>query len=215
MIVIRHLIFMSAVMMMLTGCANRQPYDYTALLESKPRSILVLPPVNNTVEVEAPYVYLSTVTQPLAERGYYVFPVSVIDNMMKQNGLPTPAEMHAVPLDRIDEIIGADSVLYVTLEEWGQKYKVTTSAAVVKVNMKLVDVKTGNLLWDGSGYAEQSSGDGGGGLIGALIGAVVTQMLSEAIDHTPSLSRRVNISTIYNATDGLLPGPYATPVKQM
>lgn len=210
-----HQIGMLLVVVVLTGCANHEPYDYTNLLESKPRSILVLPPVNNTVEVEAPYIYLSTITQPLAERGYYVFPVSVIDNMMKQNGLPTPAEMHTVPLKKIDEIIGADSVLYVTLEEWGQKYQITTSAAVVSIGMQLVDVKTGALLWEGKGAAQHSSGDGGAGLVGALIGAVVSQMLSDVVDHTPGLSRQVNTYTLYNATNGLLAGPYAVPEKQM
>lgn len=210
-----HQIGMLLVVIALTGCANHEPYDYTNLLESKPRSILVLPPVNNTVEVEAPYIYLSTITQPLAEKGYYVFPVSVVDNMMKQNGLPEPAEMHAVSLTKIDEIIGADSVLYVTIEEWGQKYQVTTSAAVVSVGMKLVDVKSGALLWQGRGAAQQSSGDGGGGLVGALIGAIVTQMLSDVVDHTPTLSRQVNINTLYNATNGLLAGPYAMPDKKL
>lgn len=197
--------------MLTTGCAmnSPQPYDYTALMKSKPRSIVVIPPMNNSVEVNAPYIYLSTITRPLAERGYYVFPVSVIDHFMKENGLPTPAEMNTIPLDKIDEIIGADAVLYVSIEEWGQSYRITTSAAVVTVSMKLVDVKTGVTLWEGSGSRQQSSGDGGGGLIGALIGALVTQVLSSSIDHTPTLSRNVNNNVIYNDVNGLLAGPYA------
>jgi hypothetical protein len=40
------------------------------------------------------YIYLSTLTKPLAEKGYYVLPVAVIDQFLKENGLPTPAEMN-------------------------------------------------------------------------------------------------------------------------
>ena len=53
--------------LLISGCAL-QPYDYTSLRASAPRSILVIPPSNDTVEVNAPYVYLSTVSRPLAEQ---------------------------------------------------------------------------------------------------------------------------------------------------
>ncbi|MDH5447248.1 MAG: DUF799 domain-containing protein [Gammaproteobacteria bacterium] len=194
--------------LLLSGCVTQQPYDYTAINNSKPRSIVILPPINNSVEINATYAYLSTLTRPLAERGYYVFPVSLIDNLMKSNGLPTPVEMHSAPLNKINEIIGADAVLYVIIEEWGQSYRLTSSVSVVNVNMKLVDVKSGELLWEGSGSAEQGSGDGGGGLFGAIVGAIVTQIMSEAIDNTPTLSRRVNDQMFHNVVNGLPPGPY-------
>ncbi len=204
--------------LLMTGCVNsQQPYDYTALKKSKPRSIVVIPPANNSIEVNAPYVYLSTITRPLAEKGYYVFPVSVIDHFMKENGLPTTAEMNNVPLDKIGENIGADAVLYITINDWGQKYQFTSSVSVVNVEMKLVDVKTGALLWKAAKSAEQGSGDGGNGLAGALLGALITQIASSAIDHTPNLSRNINQAVIYNEINGLLEGPYSQikPKKQL
>ena len=124
------------------GCSTT-PYDYTALQASKPRSILVLPPRNNTVEVIAPYIFLSTISKPLAEKGYYVFPVSVIDNFLKENGMPTPDEMNSVPLDQLHKHTGADAVLYVQINDWGQKYQVLSSQTVVDSHMKLVDARTG------------------------------------------------------------------------
>jgi len=190
-----------------TGCAV-QPYDYSALKAAKPRSILVIPPKNNTVEVNAPYTFLSTISAPLAEKGYYVFPVAVIDQFMKQNGLPTPAEMNQVPLEKIMEIIGPDAVLYVTIEDWGQEYQVITSKAVVSSRWRLVNARTGQLLWEGRAYAEDSSSDGQNSLAGALIAAVVDQVVSSLSDKTPDLSRRANFHTVNNQHRGLLPGPY-------
>jgi hypothetical protein len=87
----------------IVGCNKHEvkPYDYTAFKKSKPRSIVVIPPKNNSIEVNASYIYLSTLTKPLAEKGYYVLPVAVIDQFLKENGLPTPAEMNIIRIIRI------------------------------------------------------------------------------------------------------------------
>lgn len=197
-----------ACLALITGCATTAPYDYTAFEAHKPRSILVLPPVNQSIEVGAPYIYLSRVTQPLAEKGYYVFPVAVIDQLMKENGLPTSTDMHNVPLAKIKEIIDPDAVLYVTIDNWGQKYQVISSTTIVKVSGKLIDVDTGTLLWEGHAEAIQQSDDGGGGLIGALVSAAITQIINKKFDHTPQLARVANHSLFNTPDQGLLDGPY-------
>src|SRR5277367_2093834 len=97
------------------GCATTPPFDYTNFRAHRPRSILVLPPLNNSTDVRGTYGYLSTVTRPLAELGYYVFPVAIVDQFLKENGLPSPGEMHQAPLDKLGKIFGADAVLYITL----------------------------------------------------------------------------------------------------
>ncbi len=68
---------------------------------------------HRTLETDsvATYGWLSTVTRPLAEAGNYVFPVAVVDELLRQNGMQTPGEMHTVPLDKVREIIGADASL--------------------------------------------------------------------------------------------------------
>lgn len=200
-------------MLLVTGCVTPKPYDYSALKASKPRSIVIIPPLNNSLEVNAPYIYLSTLSRPLAEKGYYVFPVSVIDSFLKENGLPTPAEMNTIPLDKISEHIGADSVLYISIEQWGQKFQVTRSTNTIKANLKLVDVKDGSTLWHSTAFAQSQSGDGGGGLIGALVSAIVTQITSSAFDNSPTIARQANNFSIYNRHSGLLNGPYKTTTK--
>ena len=67
----RWILLVPILVLLLSGCVNRTPYDYTALNNSKPRSIVVIPPNNNTVEVNAQYIFLSTISKPLAEKGYY------------------------------------------------------------------------------------------------------------------------------------------------
>jgi len=202
------LLLYAFVILLVPGCATT-PYDYSAFEKSKPRSIVIIPPKNNSLEVNAPYIYLSTISRPLAEKGYYVFPVSVIDYFLKENGLPTPAEMNGIPLDKIGEHIGADAVLYITIEDWGQKFQIISSTTRVQARLRLVDVKTGALLWESIAQAQKSSDDGGGGLGGALIGAVITQVMASTIaDQTPSLARQANHFAINNKNRGMLNGPY-------
>jgi hypothetical protein len=194
----------------LSSCVTVESYNYGPLKQAAPRSILVLPPMNSSVEVSAPYTYLSTVTRPLAEKGYYVFPVSVVDTFLKENGLPTPAEMNGIALHKIDEIIGADAVLYVDIQDWGQKFQVLSSVTVVQGNVRLVSVRTGELLWEAPINAQYNPNNdgGGGGLLGALVVAVVSQIAGEIIDNTPQVARMANNMAFNSAKRGLLNGPY-------
>jgi len=174
----------------------------------------VLPPLNQSTDIKGTYSYLSTVTYPLAEMGYYVFPVTEVDQLMKENGLPTAGEMHQVPLDKIGEIIGADAVLYVTLKKYGSKYEVISSVTTVTAEAKLLDVKTGLTLWEGTVTAQQSSGDSGGGIIGALITAAVTQIVNSATDPGHDVSRMANSQLFTRKGYGLLHGPYFPKAKE-
>ncbi|CAG9001141.1 MAG: Putative lipoprotein/NMB1162 [Candidatus Celerinatantimonas neptuna] len=208
----RFLILLGLVALLgLTGCATKTtPYNYDALIKAKPRSILIMPPLNDSIAVNASYIEMSTLSRPLGEKGYYVFPVAVIDNFMKQNGLPTPAEMNKVPLEKLYENIGADAVLYTRIEDWGQKYMVLNSETVVKLDMKLVDCRTGALLWNSSVTAVDDSGNSsGGGLLGALISAAANQIAGSISDRTPAVARKADYTAIYNKSRGLLNGPYA------
>lgn len=87
-----------AVMMtlLLTGCAKPVSQDYSAFKQSKPKSILVLLPQNQSPEVEASHGMLSQVTYPLSEAGYYVLPVAVVEETFKQNGMTNATDISAV-----------------------------------------------------------------------------------------------------------------------
>lgn len=170
----------------MTGCATQAPYDYSAFKESHPRSILVLPPVNNSPEVTASNSVLSYVTRPLAEAGYYVLPVTLVAETFHENGMTQPADMHATPADKLVKIFGADAALYITVQKYGTVYQVVNSASIVSAQAKLVDLKTGKLLWEGSASASSEEGNNQqqGGLAGLLIAAIVKQVIATTLDQS-------------------------------
>jgi hypothetical protein len=184
------------------------PANYGLYRENLPRSLLVIPPLNDSIEVNASYIYLSTITRPLAEMGYYVFPVAVVDAFMQDNGLPTPYEMNSISLAKIREVFDADAVLYLHVEDWGQKYQIVSSNTVVKVRARMVDVKSGETLWQGTAEAIESSNGRNNDLLGMVVSAAVAQILDTSSQRVRVLAATANQEMIYNKTNGLLIGPY-------
>ena len=92
---------------LLGGCATAPPYDYSAFKKSRPASMLVLPPINETADVKATVGVMASTALPLAEAGYYVLPVTLVDETFKQNGLTTANDIHGLPVAKLHEMDAA------------------------------------------------------------------------------------------------------------
>ncbi|AJI83902.1 putative lipoprotein [Yersinia enterocolitica] len=200
-----------AVMMalLLTGCAKPVSQDYSAFKQSKPKSILVLLPQNQSPEVEASHGMLSQVTYPLSEAGYYVLPVAVVEETFKQNGMTNAADISAVSPAKLHKIFGADAALYITIVQYGTSYQILTSDTRVTANAKLVDLKTGKLLWSGSATASSDEGNNSsGGIIGMLVQAAVSQIANTMTDKSHDIAAITSARMLSAGTpNGILYGP--------
>jgi hypothetical protein len=204
------LLMISMGIVLMAGCATKTPFDYTAYKESRPRSIVVLPPVNNTTEVPASYSVLSYVTRPLAEAGYYVMPVTLVAEAFKENGMTQPSDMHGTSPEKLREIFGADAALYITISKYGTVFMVVNSASVVSAEAKLVDLKTGKLLWTGSASASSEEGRNQqqGGLAALLISAIVKQVMATTMDQSHRVAGVATARLLSAGTpNGVLYGP--------
>ncbi|MES2526703.1 MAG: GNA1162 family protein [Bdellovibrionota bacterium] len=193
-------------LLLVVSCAT--PYNYENFRAAKPRSILILPPMSNSTDVRATYSYLSTVTMPVAEKGFYVFPVAIIDQMMKENGLPSANEMHQASVKKLREIINPDAILYLTLESYGTSYVIIDSQTTVTVSGKMISALTGDIIWEGRASANDGSDNSGGGLTGMLIGAVIKQAVNSSTDQAHNIAPQANQILFQNENSGLLNGPY-------
>jgi hypothetical protein len=195
----------------LAGCVtNPVSYDYTAFRQANPKSILVLPPVNESVDTKATHSVLAQSSKPLAEAGYYVLPVALVEETFQENGLTVPDEMHAVELTKLHEIFGADAVLYMKIKRYGATYFVVGSATVVEAEGKLVDSKSGTLLWEGSATASSQEGNNnsGGGIAGILLTAIIQQVISEVTDQSHGIAGIASERLLsVRQGNGMLPGP--------
>ncbi|UVA78060.1 DUF799 domain-containing protein [Pandoraea commovens] len=202
----------AALAAVMTGCAVHQakPYDYTAFKESKPKSILVLPPLNESPDIDATYSVLSQVTVPLGEAGYYVMPVTLVDESFRQNGLTVAGDIHQVSPAKLREIFGADAALYIKISQYGTKYMVLDSATVVTVSAELIDLRNGAKLWSGAASASNNEGNnsGGGGLIGMLVTAAVKQIVNSVSNAGYTVAGTANARLLSaGRPNGMLYGP--------
>lgn len=194
----------------LAACQTHQPqpYDYTAFKESNPKSILVLPPLNESPDVTATWGMLSATTFPLSEAGYYVFPVAVAAETFKQNGLTNAADIHHVKLDRLRSIFGNDAVLYITVKEYGTKYQIIQSVTTVSAEAKLVDARNGKELWSGSAIASDAANKNNNGLLSALLGAIIDQVVGTLGDKGYDMAQTAGVQLLSPMkTNGILYGP--------
>ena len=186
---------------LLSGCATPKK-DMSAFYAHKPRSILVVPVLNESPEVSASPVFISTITKPLAERGYYVFPVYLTSLILRDFGLSEAGHIHQLSPHRLYELFGADSVLFVVIKDWSSKYILLQSTVAVEMDYELRDTKTGIVLWQANQRVVQGSG-GGGGLVGMAVMAAVNALFT---DYRP-LAREAN-RLVFIPPKGLPAGPY-------
>lgn len=199
----------------LSGCAQKTttPFDYAAFRESKPTSILVLPAENQSADVNAAHSFISLVTQPLAESGYYVFPVAVVEETFKQNGLTTAKDIRGVSTAKLHSIFNADAAMYIDITEFGTKFIVVDSITRVTATARLVDLRTGKQIWSGVAMAtdrENQNNASQGGLVGLLVSAAVKQITNNVTDTTHDVAAVTSARLLMaNSSGGILPGPRA------
>ena len=194
----------------LSGCASQKPgFDYTAFKNSRPKSVLVLPPINNSVDVKATYSVYSNISKPLGEAGYYVFPVTLVDEMFKENGFTAPNDIHTIPHSKLYEIFKADTALYLKVKDFGTKYMVVSSAAIVTVDAELIDLRSGAPIWSGTASASSEEGKNNNqGLAGLLVSAIVNQIASNVVDQSHYVGKITSARLLSGGLrNGVLYGP--------
>jgi hypothetical protein len=195
---------------LLSACASQPPAksDYSALRSQQPRSILVVPAVNRSVDVTAADYLLTTVTRPLAERGYYVFPVHMTRQLLEDDGLGDADLVHDSDPARLGKMFGADAILYIGIERWDARYLVLQTTVTVDLRYTLKSASTGQVLWENrQSVVHQPDNRGNQGLAGLLVQAVVAAVQKAAPNYMP-LARRANQQAVYTAGRGLPAGPY-------
>ncbi|CAA0105840.1 Putative lipoprotein/NMB1162 [Halioglobus japonicus] len=208
-------LLLSILLILATSCATqpKQPYDWTAFEAADPRSILVLPVLNNTVDIDAPLYALSTLAIPLGEKGYYVFPVNTVKIVLEQEGLYEGEAIKELGTQAIANLFGADSVLYVEIDQWDAKYAVLATTVTVDINYMLDD-KDGTRIWEEDvtmNYTPQQNSSGNP--LADLVAAAIVAGITRAAPNYIPLMQQANAKAFVTGTRALPNGPYAADNK--
>jgi hypothetical protein len=194
----------------LSGCATAPApkKDYAEFRKTSPRSVLIVPVINKSVDVDAPDYFLSTIARPIAERGYYVFPVNLIKRVMEDDGLADADMVHGSATTKLASLFGADSVLYVAIERWDSQYAVFATVTTVELSYTLKSGSTGQQLWkhkEKLAY-DPAANQSQAGLAGLIAKAVAAAVEKAKPNYMP-LARQANGLAVYRVGQGMPAGP--------
>lgn len=200
---------MALAVILLTGCiAQPVKYDMSAFQAAAPRSILVVPTINKSLDVDAPNYVLSTLPVPLAEKGYYVFPVNTTKYVLEQEGMYEADRIHMQPPENLAKLFGADAVLYVTINRWDATYALIAATVTVDFDYRMVS-KDGTEIWKEHKTMQYSpQNNNSGPPIAMLIGAIINAALTRAAPNYMPLTQQANQQVFVLGQNALPDGPY-------
>ena len=155
--------------------------QYAKMYEEKPVTLLVMPPINNSTNVEAKELLYTSISRPLAEAGYYVISPLLAMDVLKAESAYDAELFFDAPLTRFYEYFGADAVVFSVIDTWAKK----GLGIETKIRYVIKSAHTNEILFDRSCdlYLDLSMYSGSGGVIGALVDLAASAINTAVTDH--------------------------------
>jgi hypothetical protein len=152
------------------------------MYEEKPVTLLVMPPINNSNKVEAKELLYTSISQPLAEAGYYVISPHLAMEIFKAESAYDAENFFDQSVSMFGRVFGADAVIFSVIDEW----KKVGFGIQTKLKFIVKSTRTNEVLFDRTCdlYLNLSDDNNyGGGLIGALANVAVSAINTALTDH--------------------------------
>lgn len=167
---------------------------YPGMYEEKPVTLLVMPPINNSANVEAKELLYTSISRPLAEAGYYVIPPSLAMAVLRQESGYDAELFLDKPLKQFHEFFGADAVVFSVIESWAKQGLGINTEIRYIIKSALTDQvlfdRTCNLFLDLS-VNSGSFSDSGRSLLSILVDVAAGAINTALTDHIEA-ARKAN-----------------------
>ncbi len=173
------------------GTANlvTRESQYAAMYNDMPVTILVMPPINNTSNVEAKDLLYTSISRPLAEAGYYVISPLLAMDILKAESAYDAELFIDKPLTAFKDYFGADAVVFSQIDDWAKKgFGIET-----KIRYIIKSTTSGEILFDRSCdlYLDLQQNSGGNSWISTLVDLAVSAISTATTDHIAA-ARKAN-----------------------
>ncbi|MCQ2597577.1 MAG: DUF799 domain-containing protein [Treponema sp.] len=116
--------------------------------EENPNSILIMPPINKTANVDAKEFFYSTLAIPVADAGYYTIPPFVAMETLKKEGAYYAEDFSSMDLSLFRDYFNCDVVLFTEIESWEKLALLTTGGVNVTVKYTFKSAKSNEILFE-------------------------------------------------------------------
>ena len=163
--------------------------QYAKMYEEKPVTLLVMPPINNSANVEAKDLLYTSISRPLVEAGYYVISPLLAMDVLKAESAYDAEMFFDSSLSTFQDYFGVDAVVFSVIDTWTKK----GLGIETKIRYVIKSAHTNETLFDRSCdlYLDLSVNSGSNGLLGALVDLAVSAINTAATDHIIE-ARKVN-----------------------
>ena len=173
--------------------------QYAKMYEEKPITLLVMPPINNSTNVEAKDLLYTSISRPLVEAGYYVISPRLARDVLKAESAYDSEMFFDAPLTAFQNYFGADAVVFSVIDTWAKK----GLGIETKIRYVIKSAYTNEILFDRSCdlYLDLSIDSGANGLLGALVDLAASAINTAATDHIVA-ARKANYYIIRDIPRG-------------
>ncbi|MDD5816779.1 MAG: DUF799 family lipoprotein [Bacteroidales bacterium] len=175
-----------AIAMSLTSCTpqKKMAQQYPEMYNEKPLTIALMPPINQTSNVEAKESFYSTLYAPLCENGYYIFPPFLTMEMMQEEGAYDAEQFLDADLTAFRNVMGADAVLFTVIKQW--KKNVFFGCMDLDIEFILRSTKTGETIFyrEGDVSVNTQMGvplPGLAGIVGTMVASSINTTAKEIV----------------------------------
>ena len=163
--------------------------QYAKMYEEKPVTLLVMPPINNSTNVEAKDLLYTSISRPLVEAGYYVISPLLAMDVLKSESAYDSEMFFDAPLTTFQNYFGADAVVFSVIDTWAKK----GMGIETKIRYIIKSAYTNDTLFERSCdlYLDLSVDSGANGILGALVDLAASAINTAATDHIKA-ARKAN-----------------------
>ena len=163
--------------------------QYAKMYEEKPITLLVMPPINNSTNVEAKDLLYTSISRPLVEAGYYVISPLLAMDVLKAESAYDSELFFDAPLTTFQNYFGADAVVFSIIDTWAKK----GTGIETKIRYVIKSAYSNEILFDRSCdlHLDLSIDSGANGLLGALVDLAASAINTAATDHIKA-ARKAN-----------------------
>ena len=177
-------------LLFLPGCVQPPERPAWRYLQKAPVRVAILPAGNRTAQVGAPLIIDKAWEEQLRRAGFVVVNADSVITYLSSRSVPV-AKLPTVPAAQLGQDLRVDYLLRDEIVDWGVKYHVIESGAVVSCQSWLIEAKTGATVW-ASGWTmrEQNNSNGNNGIGGMLASALVSAVVNSMVDEPTQLARQ-------------------------
>jgi hypothetical protein len=202
----KKIIYFALIATLFASCATTdftRGKNYPKMYADKPTTILVMPPINKTVNVEAKEYFYTSMMVPLCEKGYYVIsPFLAMDLLKSESAYDSELYLEG-SLTPFKNVFGADVALFTVINKWSKS--AIGSTITVEIEYILKSTSSNEILFNRKGTlsVDTSINSGGSaGLLGALVD-MAASAINTALTDKVIAARRCNNFVLHDLPDGV------------